>query len=170
MRGSPFVADNMLSASSGLPMRYSNWESDEPEKKDTFVVEADLLIPGKGDPIQNGSIVVEGKKIKRVGTSSSLTSEYSHLPKYHVKVLMPGMWDCHIHFIGVQRVAWDAILESATNMALVGARTAPDLVRLLDAGFTSVREMAGFGIQLDKAIEEGSIVGPKIYSSNSIIR
>jgi imidazolonepropionase-like amidohydrolase len=169
MRGSPFVADNMVPTQS-LPIRLRPWELDEPAKKDTFVVESDLLIPGKGDPIKNGSIVVEGNKIKKVGTSSSLATEYSHLPKYHVKVLMPGMWDCHIHFIGVQRVAWDAILESATKMALVGARTAPDLARLLDAGFTSVREMAGFGIQLDQAIEEGSIVGPKIYSSNSIIR
>ena len=30
--------------------------------------------------------------------------------------------------------------------------------------------MGGFGIQLDQAVEEGSLVGPKIYSSNSIIR
>lgn len=37
---------------------------------------------------------------------------------------------------------------------------------LLNAGFTSVREMAGYGIQLDQAIQEGSLVGPKIYSAN----
>jgi len=29
--------------------------------------------------------------------------------------------------------------------------------------------MAGYGLQIDQAIEEGSIVGPKIYSANSII-
>ncbi|KAK1033515.1 hypothetical protein LTR33_016702 [Friedmanniomyces endolithicus] len=29
--------------------------------------------------------------------------------------------------------------------------------------------MGGFGIQLDQAVEEGSLVGPKLYSSNSII-
>ncbi|TKA61576.1 hypothetical protein B0A55_11620, partial [Friedmanniomyces simplex] len=166
MRGSPFVGD--ASTADTLPVRTPYLHEEEP-KKDTFCVEADLLIPGKGDPIKNGCIVVEGSKIKEVGTSAQLTKAYSHLPKCHVKVLMPGMWDCHIHFIAVQRVAWDAILESTQKMALTGARCAPDLARLLDAGFTSVREMAGFGIQLDQAVEEGSLVGPKIYSSNSII-
>lgn len=30
--------------------------------------------------------------------------------------------------------------------------------------------MAGYGLQLAKAINEGSLVGPSIYSSNCIIR
>ena len=167
MRGSPFVGDAV--SSDGLAMRPAHWQEEE-SKKDSFCVEADILIPGKGEPFENGCIVVEGNKITKVDTISVLAREYSHLPKYHVKVLMPGMWDCHIHFIATQRVAWDAILESTQKMALTGARCAPDLARLLDAGFTSVREMAGFGIQLDQAVEEGSLVGPKIYSSNSIIR
>ncbi|KAK1061271.1 hypothetical protein LTR74_011155 [Friedmanniomyces endolithicus] len=166
MRGSPFVGDAAMA--DGLPVR-GPYSQEEKPKKDSFCVEADLLIPGKGDPIKDGCIVVEGNKIKEMGTSTQLAKTYSHLPKYHVKVLMPGMWDCHVHFIAVQRVAWDAILESAQKMVLTGARCAPDLARLLDAGFTSVREMGGFGIQLDQAVEEGSLVGPKIYSSNSII-
>ena len=148
-----------------MPIRSFNSEP----KKESFIVESDLLVPGRGDPIRNGSIVVEGSKIKKVGTTDDLAQEFSHLPKYKVKILMPGMWDCHIHFIGVQKVAWDAILESTLKPALVGARSAPDLIRLLDAGFTSVREMAGYGIDLDQAIEEGSLVGPKIYSSHAII-
>ena len=40
---------------------------------------------------------------------------------------------------------------------------------LLNAGFTSVREMAGYGLQIKQAIEEGTIPGPNIYSSNKII-
>ncbi|KAK5713782.1 hypothetical protein LTR17_017466 [Elasticomyces elasticus] len=167
MRGSPFVGDALVGGD--LPTRPFYQHEDEELKKDSFRVEADLLIPGRGDPIKNGCIIIEGNKIKDVGTSAQLARPYSHLRKYHVKVLMPGMWDCHIHFIAVQRVAWDAILESTQKMALTGARCAPDLARLLDAGFTSVREMAGFGIQLDQAVEEGSLVGPKIYSSNAII-
>lgn len=91
MRGSPFVRDAM-DASGNLPMRVAAWQEEEP-KKDTFVVEADLLIPGKGEPIEDGFIVVEGNKITNVGTSSSLARGHSDLPKYHVKVLMPGMWD-----------------------------------------------------------------------------
>ncbi|KAK3678077.1 hypothetical protein LTR78_002172 [Recurvomyces mirabilis] len=171
MRGNPFLTSGPAAASSmeDLSIEDGSWTKEEEPKKDKFIVESELLIPGKGDPITNGSIVVEGNKITKVGHSSSIATEYSHLPKYNVKVLMPGMWDCHVHFIAVQAVAWDAILQSQQKQALTGARCAPDLMRLLDAGFTSVREMAGCGIQLDEAVEEGSLVGPKIYSSNSII-
>ena len=168
MRGSPFPIDSMDSAFN-MPYRTSTQHEEEP-KKDKFCVTADILIPGRGDPVENGCIVVEGSKITNVGTISGLARDFSHLPKYHVKILMPGMWDCHVHLCGLQKVTGDAFIESQQNMALAGARCARDVMLLLDAGFTSVREMAGYGLQIDQAIEEGSIVGPKIYSSNCIIR
>ena len=186
---------------------------EEPAKKDSYVVTADLLIPGKGDPMKDAGIVVEGTKITQVAKISELATTSSHLPKYHVsftcsyssvqvrvqtrlsnwcqivdiflhesikfryigtnnlkvKCLMPGMWDCHVHLMGIQKVAGDAILESQQNMALSGARSARDLMLLLNAGFTSVREMGGYGLQLARAVEEGTLPGPKIYSANSII-
>jgi hypothetical protein len=55
---------------------------------------------------------------------------------------MPGMWDCHVHFMGLQTVVSTAILESQHKMALTGVRCARDAMLMLEAGFTSVREMA----------------------------
>lgn len=84
MRGSPFSVEAEDAAFRGalrMPLRPS-----EP-KKDEFCVTADLLIPGKGDPIKNGCIVIEGSKITKVAKASELEREFSHLPKYHVKVL-----------------------------------------------------------------------------------
>lgn len=168
MRGNPFSIDGM-DAAFNMPMRRPV-HHDEEATKDSFCVSADLLIPGKGDPIRNGSIVVEGSKITKVATTAELAREFSHLPKYHVKVLMPGMWDCHVHLMGLQKVAGPAFVESQQNMALTGARCARDVMLMLEAGFTSVREMGGYGLQIDRAVEEGSLVGPKIYSANCIIR
>ena len=37
------------------------------------------------------------------------------------------------------------------------------------AGFTSVREAGGYGIDLARAIEEGSIMGPTIYVAGAIL-
>lgn len=53
--------------------------------------------------------------------------------------------------------------------SLAGARTARDLLATLSAGFTSVREMGGYGVFISKAIDEGWIPGPNIYSSHSKI-
>ena len=66
-----------------LPLRRTVDYREEP-KKDSFCVTADLLIPGKGDPIENGCIVITGTKITKVGTIAALAHEFSNLPKYHV--------------------------------------------------------------------------------------
>ena len=68
----------------------------ETSKEDKYCVLADILIPGKGDPIKDGCLVVEGKKINFAGKASEMQDRDSNLPKTHVKVLMPGMWDCKI--------------------------------------------------------------------------
>ncbi|OQO09382.1 hypothetical protein B0A48_04780 [Cryoendolithus antarcticus] len=138
-------------------------------KATEYIVTADLLIPGRGKPLKNSGIHVSGSKIASVGPSATLLAESPDVPSTHVKVLMPGMWDCHVHLLGIHKVSGDAFIDAYKNQVLSGARSARDVMLLLDAGFTSVREMAGWGLQLDRAIQEGSLVGPKIYSSNCII-
>lgn len=54
-------------------------------------------------------------------------------------------------------------------LILAGARGARDCLVTLRAGVTSVQELAGYGIDLSKAIAEGTLVGPNIYSSNCAI-
>jgi imidazolonepropionase-like amidohydrolase len=44
-----------------------------------------------------------------------------------------------------------------------------DARETLLAGVTSVREVGGYGIHLNKAIADGIFIGPRIYSSNAII-
>ena len=48
-------------------------------------------------------------------------------------------------------------------------RIAGDAVATLMAGFTSVRDVGGFGTELAKAIKEGTVVGPTVYSAGSAI-
>ena len=71
--------------------------------------------------------------------------------------------------MGVKTIDINEFVSGAHNAALTGARIARDVALLLNAGFTSVREMAGYGLQIAEGIKEGSIVGPNIYSSNKII-
>lgn len=141
----------------------------EDSSDEKYCVLADLLIPGSGEPIENGCIIVEGNKITYAGDAEEARWEHVALPKTHVKVLMPGMWDCHVHLFGLQKLDVAEIVQGAQNQALVGARCAKDASLLLNAGFTSVRDLAGYGIQIGKAIDEGTIIGPTIYSANNII-
>lgn len=80
-------------------------ESDNTDMDDKIRVDAGLLIPGRGDPIENGTLVCgtsnasdsnERGKILYVGATSDLPSKYSQLSVFKVPVLMPGLWDCHV--------------------------------------------------------------------------
>ncbi|KAL8763919.1 MAG: hypothetical protein Q9184_000362 [Pyrenodesmia sp. 2 TL-2023] len=130
-------------------------------------VDADLLLPGRGEPIKNASLMASDGKIIFVGERSALDPEDAPSPVITVPILMPGLWDSHVHFMGVNKASVDDM--AATPPALAGARSARDIAATLNAGFTSVREMAGYGTELSKAIDEGWLPGPTIYSSVSIL-
>ena len=53
--------------------------------------------------------------------------------------------------------------------ALAGLRAAKHVAATLNAGFTSVRELGGYGIDFSKAVDEGWIPGPHIYSAGAPI-
>jgi len=59
-----------------------------------------------------------------------------------------------------------ALVSSA---ARAEARISKDLEKALLAGFTSVRDVGGYGGEISPGIEDGSIVGPNIFSSISPI-
>ena len=40
---------------------------DNPRQSNAYTVTADLLIPGRGEPIKNAGLVIENSKIKHVG-------------------------------------------------------------------------------------------------------
>ena len=80
---------------------------------------------------------------------------------------MPGLWDVHVHYFGITSSSLDNLL--LLPQPLAGARLAPDLAATLNAGFTSIRELGGYGIELAKAVDEGSIPGPNIYSSGTLL-
>jgi imidazolonepropionase-like amidohydrolase len=80
---------------------------------------------------------------------------------------MPGMWDCHGHFLGTR--TFDLAQLVLEPLALRGARSARDLRAALDAGVTSVREVGGLGIYLARAVAEGVLEGPAIYAAGAIL-
>lgn len=64
----------------GLPIR-------DTATAKSYCVFADLLIPGRGDPIKNGCVIVEGGKITFAGEQKETGPEHADLPNTHVKVL-----------------------------------------------------------------------------------
>ncbi|CAG8956931.1 hypothetical protein HYFRA_00011980 [Hymenoscyphus fraxineus] len=130
-------------------------------------IDAELLIPGRGQPIKDATLIFCDKRIIAVGATNDLASKHADLTPIRVPILMPGLWDCHVHFNGTTMYSPD--IMASTHMAVSGARCARDVVATFNAGFTSVRELSGYGVQLAKVIEEGWLPGPNIYSAVSIL-
>jgi imidazolonepropionase-like amidohydrolase len=129
-------------------------------------IDADLLIPGRGEPVRDGTVIADGDTITYAGPRASApTTEAS--TAVNAPVVMPGLWDCHGHFMGVRTAAIDVVVKDP--VALRGARIVRDASAALDAGFTSVREAGGLGVHLARAIDEGTVRGPTVYAPGAIL-
>ena len=129
-------------------------------------IEAELLIPGHGEPVRGGVVVLDGPRIGYVGPAGTAPPTPG-VPVSRAAVVMPGMWDCHGHFFGSR--GFDLEQFALPPLALRGARSARDLRAALDAGITSVREVGGLGLHLARAVAEGVLDGPAIYAAGAIL-
>ena len=129
-------------------------------------IEAKRLIPGRGDPVDDGVVVFEDGVITFAGAAS----EAPQTPDAEViqtDTVMPGLWECHGHFIGVYTANLDELWN--TRPQVTTARAAGDAQAALQAGFTTVREVGGVGVFLATAIAEGQIAGPNIYGAGATL-
>jgi len=131
-----------------------------------YRIEADLLIPGRGDPIRDGVVLLDGEKISYAGPAGAAPAG-DRQPVTRVAAVMPGMWDCHGHLMGTR--SFDLARLPMEPEALRAARCTTDLRNALDAGITSVRDVGGMGVHLARAVAEGTIDGPAIYGAGSIL-
>ncbi len=67
-------------------------------------IEADVLIPGRGDAINNGCVIFDGPVIRYAGPSEGAPKTLPGTKTHHVPAVMPGMWDTHTHLVGLR--AW----------------------------------------------------------------
>ena len=82
------------------------------------------------------------------------------------RVLMPGLIEAHWHAMMVAPTFATALTADMGYINLVAGREAE---ATLMRGFTTVRDMGGPTFGLKRAIDEGLVVGPRIYPSGAFI-
>ena len=129
-------------------------------------IEADVLIPGRGEPIRNAVVVLDGPTIAYAGPIEGAPKRPSD-PVVRAPAVMPGMWDVHGHFMGIRSLNVEEIAR--TPPAVLASRATKDAETALSAGFTSIRELSGFGVYLSRVVDEGSVRGPHIYGAGGAL-
>ena len=130
-------------------------------------VVADVLIPGRGAPIERGTVVMEHGVIAYSGPTDGAPAAAPGDDIVAVPAVLPGLWDCHTHFVGMALSS----LEALATLDLVGAaaRAVEDAGKVLDGGITSVRDVGGIGLRLAPVVAEGRMRGPHIYGAGRIL-
>src|SRR6187551_78153 len=129
------------------------------------------LIDGKSNDVQSQmTIIVEGNKIIEIEKGFSKPGKDDKLVDLSKKTVMPGFIDMHVHFEG--ETSKDQALQRFTlNDADVAFRSTVYAKKTLMAGFTTVRDLGGTGvnISLRNAINQGTVVGPRIFTAGKAI-
>jgi imidazolonepropionase-like amidohydrolase len=114
------------------------------------------------------NVLVRGNQIERISTAPIPTdrSATTMLIDGGGRTLMPGLIDMHWHTMMVRPTPAALLAGDIGHLNLVaGAEATATLMR----GFTTVRDMGGPAFGLKRAIDEGTVVGPRIFPSGAII-
>ncbi|PKA83322.1 imidazolonepropionase-like amidohydrolase [Ulvibacter sp. MAR_2010_11] len=123
-----------------------------------------------GKILTNKTIVVSGKKIIRLEDGFTTPKEGDKVIDLKTKTVLPGLIDMHVHIEG--ETSPTRYLETFTlNEADVAYNAAEIANRTLLAGFTTVRDMGGSGVNvaLRNAIAKGKIPGPRVFAAEKAI-
>lgn len=132
------------------------------------------LIDGFGStPIRNSVIIIEGERIKKVGTVGQVPiPKGAEVISTEGMSVLPGLWDCHVHLMinGHSNYKyWDKTYPPLFRKVIMPASAK----QLLLAGVTSARDMGApleDIITVRNAINQGKIPGPTMYVAGPFIQ
>jgi imidazolonepropionase-like amidohydrolase len=117
------------------------------------------IFDGVKATLARGDILVRNGEIVEISTQAL---KVAHARRIDVggRTVMPGLIDAHFHAYATSRSVREI---DATHPALRAHRARPLLEAALLRGFTTVRDAAGADAGLARAVDEGLIVGPRIF-------
>lgn len=134
--------------------------------QDTYLQCGKLVDTKAGKILTEKTIVVSGNKIIKVengfiaGKKNDITIDLKN------KTVLPGLIDMHVHLEGETNPK--AYLQKYTDSeADIAFNSVQFAKTTLMAGFTTVRDLGGSGvnISLKKAIKSGRIKGPRVFTA-----
>jgi imidazolonepropionase-like amidohydrolase len=125
------------------------------------------IFDGNSDQLSAAmNILVEGILIKKISKDAIKPNAGADIIDGGGRALTPGFIDTHTH---IALVAPFDQLENEYDGVYVGAVASQMAENMLMRGFTSVRDAGGASIGVMRAINEGRLVGPRIFSSGAFL-
>ncbi|MEZ4928157.1 MAG: amidohydrolase family protein [Saprospiraceae bacterium] len=128
------------------------------------------LIPIGSESITNATLVLDGNKITRIDKGFTAVPAGAELIDLKSKTVLPGLIDCHVH-LEFEQSKSSYSDRFVLNDADIAFRASVYARRTLEAGFTTVRDLGGTGvnISLRNAINNGWAIGPRIITAGRML-
>ncbi len=131
----------------------------------TVVIRDARIFDGVNDQLSSSrDVLVVNGLIDSIGPSLSVPEGTKEIDAGG-KTLMPGLIDAHAHIM-LQLPVWQALSVDEYYYAYTATVAAKIII---DNGFTTIRDMSGDTFSLRKAIDAGTLVGPRIFPSGPMI-
>lgn len=116
------------------------------------------------------TIIVHEQSIKSVENGYVSGTDADTVIDLKDKIVLPGLIDMHVHIEGEYN-AQSYIKEFTQNEADVALESTVYAKRTLMAGFTTVRDLGGTGVNvaLRNAINKGAVAGPRIFTAEKAL-
>ncbi len=138
--------------------------------QDTYVQCGSLFDSSSGKMLSEKTIVVSGNSIKSIENGFLSGTADDILIDLKDKYVLPGFIDMHVHMEGESSPTryLDRFTKNDVDVAFQSTVYAK---RTLMAGFTTVRDLGGSGVNiaLKNAINKGVVDGPRIFTAGKAI-
>jgi imidazolonepropionase-like amidohydrolase len=114
------------------------------------------------------NVLIRGNTIERISANPITVETNANVQVIAAngRVLMPGLIDAHWHLFMAATPQPVLMTSDPSYLHLLAARQAE---ATLMRGFTTVRDLGGPVFGLKRAIDEGVMIGPRIYPSGAMI-
>lgn len=135
------------------------------------LIHCGTLIDGiSNTPKSQMTIVVEKNRITDVQNGYTTAQASDKVVDMKTRTVMPGWIDMHVHI--ESETSKDQYLKRmSANMADVAFESQKYAATTLMAGFTTVRDLGGSGVNISirNAINKGLVIGPRIFTAGRTI-
>ncbi|MGB7394098.1 MAG: amidohydrolase family protein [Pricia sp.] len=138
--------------------------------QDTYLQCGQIIDTESGKVLSEKTVVVSGNKIKSIEDGFTAGSKKDSVIDLKNKVVMPGFIDMHVH-IESESGPKTYIKRFTENEADVAFASVGYAKSTLMAGFTTVRDLGGSGVNiaLRNAIDKRQVEGPRIFTAGKSI-
>jgi imidazolonepropionase-like amidohydrolase len=123
-----------------------------------------VVFDGTGSPPAPADVVIDDGRIVEVG--SGLDGDDG--VECSGKALLPGLFDCHVH-LAFRYEDFDEYARMQEPFSVAFFRMAQTLRTTIALGITTVRDASGADAGLKLAVDEGTLVGPRMQISVTML-